>query len=423
MTDPFLRQALMLAVDGTEPSELRRIMEVQIDAVSENEARIPAVFESAGGFSPTIGIIGAVIGLIQVMQHLDHMDEVGRGIAVAFVATIYGVGAANLFFLPAAGKLRQRAREDQRLREMALEGVISILEGMNPRMIEIKLAGFLGSATPLPPGHEPRAGDGEARLKSGLLKSRRSSDHVHHDRWLVSYADFITLLFAFFVVLYASSKADQQKQAQIAQSIRSAFEALGVFPSPPDSHAAPADTTGRFLPSTSSSATTLPPHPKSSRTSSVSQNQLAAALAAQVAQHNIALKLGRDGLVISLRESGFYDSGSAIPHPQSKPTLDKVAATIGATPYDIRIEGHTDNVPIHTAQFASNWELSTARATELAKIFIVSYRFAPARLSAAGFAEYHPVAGNDTPEGRSQNRRVDIIVLPRISVIPTQQAH
>lgn len=146
VADPFLRQALMLAVDGTEPSELRRIMEVQIENVSEIEARIPAVFESAGGFSPTIGIIGAVIGLIQVMQHLDHMDQVGRGIAVAFVATIYGVGAANIFFLPAAGKLRQRVREDQRIKEMALEGVISIVEGMNPRMIEIKLAGFNGSS-------------------------------------------------------------------------------------------------------------------------------------------------------------------------------------------------------------------------------------------------------------------------------------
>jgi chemotaxis protein MotA len=148
--DPFLRQALMLAVDGTEPSELRRIMEVQIESGSELDARIPAVFEAAGGFSPTIGIIGAVIGLIQVMQHLDHMDQVGRGIAVAFVATIYGVGSANLFFLPAAGKLRQRAREDQRLKEMELEGVISIVEGMNPRMIEIKLAGFHGSAPPEP---------------------------------------------------------------------------------------------------------------------------------------------------------------------------------------------------------------------------------------------------------------------------------
>ena len=143
--DPFLRQALTLAVDGTEPAVLRRIMEVQIEHSSENDARIPAVFESAGGFSPTIGIIGAVIGLIQVMQRLDHMNEVGRGIAVAFVATIYGVGAANLFFLPAAGKLRHRARDEQRLKEMALEGVISIIEGMNPRMIEVKLEGFRGS--------------------------------------------------------------------------------------------------------------------------------------------------------------------------------------------------------------------------------------------------------------------------------------
>jgi len=142
IADPFLRQALMLAVDGTEPAQLRRIMEVEMENVSESEARIPAVFESAGGFSPTIGIIGAVIGLIQVMQHLDHMNEVGRGIAVAFVATIYGVGSANVFFLPAAGKLRQRVRDEQRLKEMALEGVISIIEGMNPRMIEVKLQSF-----------------------------------------------------------------------------------------------------------------------------------------------------------------------------------------------------------------------------------------------------------------------------------------
>jgi chemotaxis protein MotA len=141
--DPFLKQAIMLAVDGTEPNELRRIMELQIDNRNEMDEKIPAVFESAGGFSPTVGILGAVLGLIQVMQHLDHIEEVGRGIAVAFVATIYGVGAANLFFLPAAGKLRQRARQEQTRKEMMLEGVVSILEGMNPRILEIKLNSFL----------------------------------------------------------------------------------------------------------------------------------------------------------------------------------------------------------------------------------------------------------------------------------------
>ena len=128
--EPFLRQALMLAVDGSEPTELRKIMALSQDARVDEEDRVPAVFESAGGFSPTVGILGAVLGLIQVMQHLDKIDEVGRGIAVAFVATIYGVGAANLFFLPAAGKLRIRIREEQQRREMMLEGVISILEGI-----------------------------------------------------------------------------------------------------------------------------------------------------------------------------------------------------------------------------------------------------------------------------------------------------
>ena len=146
IADPFLKQALMLAVDGTEPSELRKIMRVALDCTVEREERLPQVFESAGGFSPTIGILGAVLGLIQVMQHLDNIQEVGRGIAVAFVATIYGVGVANLFFLPFAGKIRIHLREDQQRREMMLEGVISILEGMNPRMLALKLSGFLKDA-------------------------------------------------------------------------------------------------------------------------------------------------------------------------------------------------------------------------------------------------------------------------------------
>src|ERR1700680_2055451 len=141
--NPFMRKSLMLAVDGTEPGELRSMMEMELEKQGEHEDNIPRVFESAGGFSPTIGIIGAILGLIQVMQHLDNIDEVGRGIAVAFVATVYGVGAANLLLLPAAGKLKIRIREEQIIREMMLEGVISILEGMNPRMIETKLFSFL----------------------------------------------------------------------------------------------------------------------------------------------------------------------------------------------------------------------------------------------------------------------------------------
>jgi len=128
------------------------MLELQIDTEDQAGEAEAKVFESAGGYAPTIGIIGAVLGLIQVMQHLDNITEVGRGIAVAFVATIYGVGAANLFFLPCSGKIKMRIRQEQIVREMMLEGVISILEGMNPRMIETKLLGFFAEANKKPAG-------------------------------------------------------------------------------------------------------------------------------------------------------------------------------------------------------------------------------------------------------------------------------
>ena len=260
-------------------------------------------------------------------------------------------------------------------------------------------------------------------MSSGQLRSRRTTDHVHHDRWLVSYADFITLLFAFFVVLYASSRADQQKQTQIAHSIQSAFQALGLFPSTPaqaERNPPPANPKNPVPPVNVLLGDDLSASPAVQQDLRNLQGEMSGLLAKQIAAHTVALRLGHDGMVISLRESGFYDSGSALPHPQSEATLHRIAATLVKTPYDLRIEGHTDNVPIHTSQFASNWELSTARATELAKIFILQNGIAPGRFSAAGYAEFHPVASNDTPDGRSQNRRVDIIVLPRISVIPTQ---
>jgi chemotaxis protein MotA len=158
ITDPFLKQALMLAIDGTEPSEVRAIMQLELDNKSEIEEKIPAVFEAAGGYSPTVGIIGAVLGLIQVMKNLANIDEVGRGIATAFVATIYGVALANILCLPAAGKLKFRHREEQMIKEMMLEGVISILEGLNPRMIETKLRTYLFDAQPAQVTHSAEVG-------------------------------------------------------------------------------------------------------------------------------------------------------------------------------------------------------------------------------------------------------------------------
>jgi len=141
--DPFLRKAMTLAVDGTHSSELRHRMELEMDREADSEDDIPRVFEAAGGFAPTIGILGAVIGLIQVMQRLENINEVGKGIAVAFVATIYGVGSANLLFLPCAGRVKMLMRRKQVLRELMLDGVISIVEKTNPRVLEATLAVYL----------------------------------------------------------------------------------------------------------------------------------------------------------------------------------------------------------------------------------------------------------------------------------------
>jgi len=143
MEDPFLRRAMTLAVDGCRSQELRETMEVEMDLEAEKDELIPKVFEAAGGFAPTIGIIGAVIGLIQVMQRLQSIDEVGKGIAVAFVATIYGVGSANIFFLPCAGRAKMLMQRKQILRELMLEGVISIVDRVNPRVLEGKLSVYV----------------------------------------------------------------------------------------------------------------------------------------------------------------------------------------------------------------------------------------------------------------------------------------
>jgi len=141
--DPFLKESLMLAIDGTSAEDLRRMMELQLEYRGEKAERVPKVFEAAAGYAPTIGILGAIMGLIQVMQHLQDINEVGRGIATAFVATIYGVGSANLLFLPWAGKLKIRLRERQVIREMTLEAILSIVDGVNPRALEMQLGSYL----------------------------------------------------------------------------------------------------------------------------------------------------------------------------------------------------------------------------------------------------------------------------------------
>jgi chemotaxis protein MotA len=140
--DPFLKKALTLAVDGTDLQEIRKMLELEITLEEQHAEAEAKVFELAGGYAPTVGIIGAVMGLIQVMKNLANIDEVGHGIAVSFVATLYGVGLANLFLLPAANKIKARTHAETQRKEMILEGVAGIVEGLNPKLIRAKLESY-----------------------------------------------------------------------------------------------------------------------------------------------------------------------------------------------------------------------------------------------------------------------------------------
>lgn len=149
VTDPFLRKALALAVDGANPHAMREMLEIENERREEYDEVPAKVYEAAGGYSPTVGILGAVLGLIQIMQNLTDPTKLGAGIAIAFVATVYGVGLANLFLLPMATKLKMKARHEARRRELMLEGVLAIQEGLNPKMILEKLYGYAAQSEPV----------------------------------------------------------------------------------------------------------------------------------------------------------------------------------------------------------------------------------------------------------------------------------
>jgi chemotaxis protein MotB len=246
------------------------------------------------------------------------------------------------------------------------------------------------------------------------MSRKKQPEHVNHERWLVSYADFITLLFAFFVVLFASSQTDKKKQVKLAAAMQIAFTPLGSFEA--HSKTPPLiDLNGAPVSDAPPAALTLPlPSTTSLETPEETEKRLKKFLAEQVAAKRIApdsitMRITPDGLVISLHEAGFFPSGSAEVRASSVSIVSLLAATLPRNP--LRVEGHTDNVPIHTSQFATNWELSTTRATAIARILLDHGPIDPVNLSAAGYAEFHPVASNVTEDGRTQNRRVDIILL------------
>jgi chemotaxis protein MotB len=244
-----------------------------------------------------------------------------------------------------------------------------------------------------------------------VRRRRRAEEHASHERWLVSYADFITLLFAFFVVLFASAFRDNHAIVTVSHAIHKGFDSMEAFSNqnvvvyslePPDAATLKKQN--------------LEPGAPVARTISTPdlvalQRQLQSAMGAELKSHEVELRVTPEGFVISLKELGFFDSGQAQLLPGAAEKIRKIATILSQHNLDLRVEGHSDDQPIHTAAFRSNWELSTERAMTVLELLVNNAGFDPKRISVAGYGQYRPIADNTTPQGRRMNRRVDLVVV------------
>jgi chemotaxis protein MotB len=245
-----------------------------------------------------------------------------------------------------------------------------------------------------------------------MARKRKHPEHVNHERWLVSYADFITLLFAFFTTLYAISTVDQKKVGKMVYSMRTAFN-LDFF----KGQQAESSPVGG---GTKIAVLAGPPEPPAGGNGKGIGSDRYLRLVQELTQlaedpalkGRIEIRQEKRGVVIALSEAAFFGSGSADLQKGTSVALGVVAAKLKEKGYEILVEGHTDNMPVRSRTFRSNWELSTARATTVVAYLVDQMGYEPTKVGAAGYGEHKPVASNDTSEGRARNRRVDIVVSP-----------
>ena len=253
-------------------------------------------------------------------------------------------------------------------------------------------------------------------------RQKKPEKEANHERWLVSYADFITLLFAVFVALYAMSQTDKQKMDQLVSSLRESFgyvktgassEKLNVVESS-DLRTIPSIRMQVLTPGMRNSG--KGPRPVT-QASIKDFREIKAAIDGNLkkygAQNKVNVDVTKRGLVVTLKEAGFFDSGDATVKEESLQLLAMVVGSLANYSNPIRIEGNTDNVPINTGKYRSNWELSTSRATNIVHYLIEKYQFQPGKISAVGYGEFRPVVDNGSESGRTKNRRVDIVLLAK----------
>jgi chemotaxis protein MotB len=255
-----------------------------------------------------------------------------------------------------------------------------------------------------------------------MARKKKHPEHVNHERWLVSYADFITLLFAFFVVMFASSQGDKGKAAQVSESVRKALEegsvaavvasVLGGTPGEKGQGNAMMRGPGGTMPQAKAS-----PNPGSVVELKPSMELLVLDLKAEILAGKMKVELQKRGLVISLQQAAFFPSGGDAVEPEMQPSIGKVALAVAKLPNPVRLEGHTDSVPIHNLRFRSNWELSAARSIATLELLAGRFAIPRVRMAVSGYAETVPVESNETEAGRARNRRVDIVILNELGVV------
>lgn len=255
-----------------------------------------------------------------------------------------------------------------------------------------------------------------------MSRKKKQAAHENTERWLISYADFITLMFAFFVVMFASSQTDKGKAKQVADSVKKALEG-GQF------SAIAAVILGGTVDDKGQGNAMLkgPGGAQPDAKYKEAQEQalaellpslqfLTKELKEEIAGGKLQLKLQGRGLVVSLLEAAFFPSGEDSIDPKTYPIIEKIAGAVRSLPNPVRLEGHTDSVPIHNARFRSNWELSAARAVAMLNLLSERFEIPQKRLAIAGYADTAPADTNETAEGRARNRRVDLVILNRIGV-------
>jgi chemotaxis protein MotB len=231
-------------------------------------------------------------------------------------------------------------------------------------------------------------------------KKHDNDEHENLERWLITYSDLITLLLAFFIMMYTFSKQDAQKYQEVSEHLKAIFTGKSVFAG----GSGPASGSGVTNISINNNA-------NSEEVKRKLENEVRSMAEWAHPEKKISVFKDERGIVIRIMDKAFFDEGKADLKDRAKSAIDKIMPTIISSRRPVRIEGHTDDVPIRTNEFKSNWELSTRRATEVVRYLVEAHRFPPDRISASGFAEYHPITANDTSENRSLNRRIEIILI------------